>query len=78
MERHRLLERCLDSNSTESPQVIIQACTESITQQILQLKGEAYEFVNRADAYFRLGLVRRALEDYNRAIHISSGTAEKQ
>jgi tetratricopeptide (TPR) repeat protein len=74
-ERHRLLERCLDRNSTEAPRVVIRACTEAIEDGILERRDQAYEFVNRADAYFKPGYAKAALDDYNRAIKLSPHTA---
>jgi hypothetical protein len=70
-ERHRLLERCFDRDAQGSQPVIIRACTFAIQNDFLEGRDRAYLFVNRADAYFRLGLMKLALADYNKAIRLS-------
>jgi len=69
-ERHRVLERCLDRESTEGPQVVIRACTFAIHNDLLEGRNRAYLFVNRADAYFKLNHGNWALADYNKAIKL--------
>jgi tetratricopeptide (TPR) repeat protein len=70
-ERYWFVERCFDRLSKESQLVIIRACTFAIRNDLLAGPDRAYLFVNRADAYFRLGLGKFALADYNRAIKLS-------
>jgi Tfp pilus assembly protein PilF len=71
MERHIVIERCLNRDGHEKPPMAIQACTESLDHNILQGGQRSFLLVNRADAYFADGDKQRALEDYNRAIKVA-------
>lgn len=75
-ERYWFLERCFDRHSRESQPVIIRACTFAIRNDFLEGRDRAYLFVNRADAYFRLGSMQAALADYNRALKLAPRRAE--
>jgi tetratricopeptide (TPR) repeat protein len=75
MERHVVIERCLNRDENTAPPSIIQACTESLDHQILQGSARYFLFVNRAEAYFALGDAQHALGDYNEAIRLAPRNA---
>jgi hypothetical protein len=72
MERHIVLERCLNRSSSTAPPMVIQACAASLDHNILEGKQRYFLFVNRADAYFALGDKVRALDDYNKAVQLAT------
>jgi tetratricopeptide (TPR) repeat protein len=71
MEKHVVIERCLDRDENTAAPSIIQACTESLDHQILQGSARYFIFVNRAEAYFALGDAQHALGDYNEAVKLA-------
>jgi tetratricopeptide (TPR) repeat protein len=75
MERHIVLERCLNRSSNTTPPMVIQACTASLDHNILEGKQRLFLLVNRAEAYFIQGDRSRALDDYNEAVGLAPSNA---
>jgi tetratricopeptide (TPR) repeat protein len=70
-EKNIVLEACYDLNGRTAPRRVIQACTEALDRNILEVAQRSFLFVGRADAYFALGYKQRALDDYNAAIKLA-------
>ncbi|MGH8199443.1 MAG: tetratricopeptide repeat protein [Steroidobacteraceae bacterium] len=68
LEKNTVLDDCFDLKGKIAPQKVIQACTEALDDNILEVPERSFVFVGRADAYFALGDRQRALDDYNAAI----------
>src|SRR5579859_2051632 len=71
MERHIVIERCINEKGKSEPRAVVQACTESLDHKILQGTARYYIFVNRAEAYLAQGDKQHALEDYNAAVQVA-------
>jgi tetratricopeptide (TPR) repeat protein len=70
-EKNIVLGACYDLNGKTAPRRAIQACTEALERNILEVPQRSFLFVGRADAYFALGDKRRALENYDAAIKLA-------
>lgn len=70
-EKNIVLGACYDSDGRTAPRRIIQACTEALDRNVLEVPQRSFLFVGRADAYFALGDKQRALDDYNAAIKMA-------
>lgn len=70
-EKNIVLGACYDLNGKTAPRRVIQACTEALDRNILEVPQRSFLFVGRADAYFALGYRQRALDDYNAAIKLA-------
>jgi tetratricopeptide (TPR) repeat protein len=66
LERLTVLRACVEGKS--APGRVIQACTESLTHEILPIYKRSFLYANRAQAYLALGYKQRALADCNAAI----------
>jgi tetratricopeptide (TPR) repeat protein len=71
MEKHVVIERCINEGGKSSPPAVIQACTESLDKKILVGTARYFVFVNRAEAYLAQGDKQHALDDYNDAIKLA-------
>jgi tetratricopeptide (TPR) repeat protein len=67
-EKNTVLKACYDLDGQTAPRRVIQACTEALDHNILEVPQQSFLFVGRADAYFALGYKQRALDDYDAAI----------
>jgi hypothetical protein len=75
MERHIVIDRCINSSGKSTPPMVIQACTESLDHKILEGSERFFLFVNRAEAYLAQGDKQRALDDYNQAVNLAPHNA---
>jgi tetratricopeptide (TPR) repeat protein len=75
MERHIVIDRCINSSGKSTPPMVIQACTESLDHKILEGNERFFLFVNRAEAYLAQGDKQRALDDYNQAVKLAPRNA---
>lgn len=71
LEKNTVLGACYDLTGKTAPRRIIQACTEALDHDVLEVPQRSFLFVGRADAYFALGDKQRALDDYNAAIKMA-------
>jgi len=70
-EKHIVLRACYDLNGKTAPRRVIQACTEALDRNVLEVPQRSFLLVGRADAYFALGYKQRALDDYDAAIKLA-------
>jgi tetratricopeptide (TPR) repeat protein len=70
-EKNTVLGACYDLNGKTAPRRVIQACTEALDRNILEVPQRSFLLVGRADAYFALGYKQRALNDYDAAIKLA-------
>lgn len=70
-EKNTVLKACYDLDGKTAPRRVIQACTEALEHNILEVPQQAFLFVGRADAYLALGDKQRALDDYSAAIKMA-------
>jgi tetratricopeptide (TPR) repeat protein len=75
MEKHIVIDRCINGSGKSTPPMVIQACTESLDHKILDGSERFYLFVNRAEAYFAEGDRQHALDDYNQAVKLAPHNA---
>lgn len=68
LEKNTVLDDCFDLKGKVPPHRVVQACTEALADNILEVPERSFVLVGRADAYFALGDRRRALADYDAAI----------
>jgi tetratricopeptide (TPR) repeat protein len=76
MEKHIVIEKCLNRKGDTALPLAIQACTESLDRKILQGNARFYLYANRADAYFAAGDKQQALDDYNEALRLAPRNAD--
>jgi tetratricopeptide (TPR) repeat protein len=76
MERHIVIERCINSSGKNTPATVVLACTESLDRKILQGSERFFLFVNRAEAYFAQGDKEHALNDYNKSVDLAPHNAK--
>jgi Tfp pilus assembly protein PilF len=76
MEKHTVIERCINRNGKSAPPAVVQACTESLDRRILEGSERYFLFVNRAEAYVAEGDKQRALDDYNEAVNLAPKNAK--
>jgi tetratricopeptide (TPR) repeat protein len=74
-ERHIVVEACINEKGDTPPARIIQACTESLAQDIFEGNTRFFLFVGRAAGYFAAGDKQHALDDYNEAVRLSPRNA---
>lgn len=74
-ERHVVVEACMNEKGDTAPRRIIQACTESLDQDIFEGKTRFFLFASRAAGYFAAGDKQHALDDYNEAIKLAPRNA---
>jgi tetratricopeptide (TPR) repeat protein len=74
-ERHIVVEACINQKGDTPPPRIIQACTESLDQDIFEGNTRFFLFASRAAGYFAAGDKRHALDDYNQAIRLAPRNA---
>lgn len=74
-ERHIVVEACINEKGDTPPRRIIQACTESLDQDIFDGNTRFFLFASRAAGYFAAGDKQRALDDYNEAIKLAPHNA---
>jgi tetratricopeptide (TPR) repeat protein len=70
-EENVVLGACYDLSGKTAPRRVVQACTEALDRNILELPQRSFLFVGRGDAYFALGNRQRALDDYNAAVKLA-------
>jgi tetratricopeptide (TPR) repeat protein len=70
-EKNIVLGACYDLNGKTAPRRVIQACTEALDRNVLEVPQRSFLLVGRADAYFALGDKQRALDDYSAAIKMA-------
>jgi tetratricopeptide (TPR) repeat protein len=76
MQKHIVIEACIDRSGKTAPARVVQACTESLDRKILEGDTRYFIFVNRAAAYFAQGDKQHALEDYNQAVSLAPRNAD--
>ncbi len=74
-ERHILVEACINEKGDTAPARIIQACTESLDQDIFEGNTRFFLFASRAAGYFAAGDKQHALDDYNEATKLAPRNA---
>ncbi len=74
-ERHVVVEACINKKGDTAPRRIIQACTESLEQDIFEGNVRFFLFAARAAGYFAQGDTQHALEDFNEAIKLAPRNA---
>jgi tetratricopeptide (TPR) repeat protein len=74
-ERHIVVEACINEKGDTPPPRIIQACTESLAQDIFEGNTRFFLFVGRAAGYFAQGDNQHALDDYNEAVKLAPRNA---
>lgn len=74
-ERHIVVSACMNEKGDTAPRRVIQACTESLDQDIFEGKTRFFLFAGRAAGYFAAGDKQHALEDYNEAIKLAPRNA---
>jgi len=74
-ERHIVVEACINEKGDTPPPRIIQACTESLAQDIFEGNTRFFLFASRAAGYFAAGDKQHALDDYNEAIKLAPRNA---
>lgn len=74
-ERHIVVEACTNEKGDTAPPRIIQACTESLDQDIFEGNTRFFLFASRAAGYFAAGDMQHALDDYNEAIKLAPRNA---
>jgi tetratricopeptide (TPR) repeat protein len=70
-EKNIVLGACYDLNGETAPRRVIQACTEALDRNVLEVPQRSFLLVGRADAYFALGDKQRALDDYSAAVKMA-------
>lgn len=76
MQKHVVIETCINRNGKSAPARVVQACTESLDRKILEGDQRFYLYVNRAEGYVALGDKQNALADYNEAIKLAPRNAK--
>lgn len=74
-ERHIVVEACINQKGDTPPPRIIQACTESLAQDIFEGNTRFFLFASRAAGYFAAGDKQHALDDYNEAVRLAPRNA---
>ncbi len=74
-ERHIVVEACINEKGGAAPPRIIQACTESLDQDIFEGNTRFFLFASRAAGYFAAGDKQHALDDYNKAAKLAPRNA---
>ena len=74
-ERHIVVSACMNEKGDTAPRRIIQACTESLDQDIFEGKTRFFLFAARAAGYFTAGDNQHALDDYNEAVKLAPRNA---
>ena len=74
-EKHIVVSACINKNGDNAPRRIIQACTESLDQDIFQGSARYFLFASRAAGYFAQGDKQHALDDYNEAVRLAPRNA---
>lgn len=74
-ERHIVVEACINEKGDTPPARIIQACTESLAQDIFEGHTRFFLFAGRAAGYFAQGDTQHALDDYNEAVKLAPRNA---
>ena len=74
-ERHIVVEACINKKGDTAPPRIIQACTESLDQDIFEGNTRFFLFASRAAGYFAAGDKQHALDDYNEAVKLAPRNA---
>jgi len=74
-ERHIVVSACINAKGDTAPARIIQACTESLDQDIFEGRTRFFLFAARAAGYFAAGDKQHALEDFNEAIRMAPRNA---
>jgi len=74
-ERHIVVSACINAKGDTAPARIIQACTESLDQDIFEGRTRFFLFAARAAGYFAAGDKQHALEDFNEAIKLAPRNA---
>lgn len=74
-ERHIVVEACINQKGDTAPPRIIQACTESLDQDIFEGNTRFFLFASRAAGYFAAGDKQHALDDYNEALKLAPRNA---
>ena len=70
-EKNIVLGACYDLNGETAPRRVIQACTEALDRNVLEVPQRSFLLVGRADAYFALNDKQRALDDYSAALKMA-------
>lgn len=74
-ERHIVVAACINEKGDTAPRRIIQACTESLDQDIFEGNTRFFLFAGRAAGYFAAGDKQHALDDYNEAVKLAPRNA---
>jgi tetratricopeptide (TPR) repeat protein len=74
-ERHIVVEACINQKGDTAPRRIVQACTESLDQDIFDGNTRFFLFAARAAGYFAQGDKQHALEDFNEAVKLAPRNA---
>lgn len=74
-ERHIVVEACMNEKGDTAPARIIQACTESLDQDIFEGRTRFFLFASRAAGYFAAGDRQHALDDFAEAIKLAPRNA---
>jgi len=74
-ERHIVVSACINAKGDTAPARIVQACTESLDQDIFEGRTRFFLFAARAAGYFAAGDKQHALEDFNEAIKLAPRNA---
>lgn len=70
-EKHLVIEACINRDGKTEPAIAVQACTDSLDNDILQGSMRFYLFASRAAAYFAAGDKQHALADYDEALRMA-------
>lgn len=76
MEKHIVIEACINQDGKTALPRVIQACTESLDRKIFEGNDRFFLFANRATAYFAQGDKQRALDDYTEALKLAPHNAD--
>jgi tetratricopeptide (TPR) repeat protein len=74
-EKHIVVEACINKKGDAAPPRVIQACTESLDNDIFEGNARFFLFASRAAGYFAQGDTQRALDDYNQAVKLAPRNA---
>lgn len=74
-ERHIVVSACMNEKGDTAPPRIIQACTESLEQDIFEGRTRFFLFAARAAGYFAAGDKQHALDDFNEAVKLAPRNA---
>ena len=74
-ERHIVVQACINEKGDTPPRRIIQACTESLDQDIFEGRTRFFLYAARAAGYFAAGDKEHALDDYNEAVKLAPRNA---